>query len=1018
MRAWPLVLLFAAVVGHSAWRIWGPPAGERYFVGGDVQALTGADPTATHLYLRRAIYCPERPRHAWLEVIGRDRIQVYVNEVEVAKHASDGFGVAAVLDITPYLEVGRNVIAIGCQRSSLIGLPGAAVDGAYRLSDGEHSLAEGDWRFSDHYERNAEAWFSRGFADGHWQLCRRQPCKLRAPVDFPPDAAREPPSGRWVCSTSTETTTAFAGWSHIENRPRRGWLRIVTSSSYRLAVNGVVIAENHDRLGLPGRAPAVERLYDITPVIRAGENTIHLLASSADSAPRVRVDGVLEDCAGGQSRIASAAVWLARPGLDAGCLSDTSDPSWQPVRAIAGDAGVPPWEPHRHEVRISLPWREQLRRLGGEVALMVLAAAAALVGCALFQRLLFRTGSFIYVTLLPSILLFAVMLLAGYDPRLDFNLRDHADWFWAALALVPVQWLLLLAFAYRRQETPAAARVRWGKPLVAVSLLLLLLVGGWLRIRMIDAEPLNPDEVTVYRGAHGVLESGWPSFIIHPDMPRFRLMTSELMFYPVALASFFFHDDRWVVRFPSVFFGILTIAAMYWAGRRVFHSRAVGLTAAAICALSPIIIQMAGFGRYFAELQLATIVMIVCFWSTLSATSELRSGWLRATVLAFIAMYLSWEGSALIALGMIIAALLERRGRLPTVIGNPAVYLGLATVAIVIVLQMSHRNWQQAVRLWYGAGASDITLTPMWRYPNFDLWYYVMEATWNADLLLPMLGLAGGLLLALHGPWQRPARFLLIIFVVTACVQALIIPVKAERYACHFTPLLILLSSAALVACLRWRTHLAGAIGSRRYARALATACAIIMIAVASGLTLQLPEMSWAHAEGYRLGDFKFAHLQEPYRYVHSHYEPGDIVLSTAPHVIAHHLARMGGSAAERPALESDFWPESRLHLQAVLDDKRPVPLHRLLGVRMIPSLSEMERLFATHRRIWYIADPHFNHLLNDERVTEFLRAHMQVVFEDFSCLVLFAGDSHRPAELRALDAASLEHAPSAHFPP
>jgi hypothetical protein len=329
----------------------------------------------------------------------------------------------------------------------------------------------------------------------------------------------------------------------------------------------------------------------------------------------------------------------------------------------------------------------------------------------------------------------------------------------------------------------------------------------------------------------------------------------------------------------------------------------------------------------------------------------------------------------------------------------------------------------------------------MWRYPNFDLWYYVREASWNRDWLFPLAGLIGGTLLAIRSPLQRPARFLLLIFVPTAWLHVLILPVKAPRYSYHLTPLLILVSSAALVAGLRWLTGVVergvwtvdqgpGSIARRaatRPGRMLALVTGIIAVALGSGLTLQLEHMNWVHSDGYRLADYKFAHLEGPCHYVYEHLEPGDIIMSTAPHVVEHHLQRWASKdrsasgesvSTPRDFWSLDFWPESRLHLQAVLDDRRPVPLHRLLGVRMLSSREDLERLFATHRRIWYIADPHFNRLLNEEPAIDFLREHMDVAYEDFSCLVLFAGSQHRPAETRQTDRAELARAPSADFLP
>jgi hypothetical protein len=510
-----------------------------------------------------------------------------------------------------------------------------------------------------------------------------------------------------------------------------------------------------------------------------------------------------------------------------------------------------------------------------------------------------------------------------------------------------------------------------------------------------------------------------PSFVIHPDMPVFYLTTSELMFYPVALALPFFHDDCYVVRLPAVCWSMLTLGLIYIAGQRMFRNQAVGLTAAAIYALSPVIIQMTNFGRYFAQLQFFALLVTYCFWLTIEGTGPINRRALWWTVIAFIAMFLSWEASALMAVGMMMAALIERRGRLRSVLGAGSVYAGMIVILVVILVQMSHRNLRQVERLWYGTGASDITLTPMWRYPDFDLWYYIGEASWNRDLLLPMIGLVAALLLAVRHPFSRPARLLIIVFLATAWIEALGLPVKAPRYAYHLTPLLILLASAVVVAVVRrlvklgdwrgatsaWETGLRGA----------AWGCAIFVIALASGVTLQTTELTWAHSAGYRLTQYKFANMEAPIQFLRDHVREGDVVMSTAPHVVDHCLTLLG--SPRRMGLEKDLWPQSKLHLQASLDDTRAVPLHRLYGVVMPSSKAGIADVFARNPRIWYIVDPTFNHIINEEEITAYLRQSMQVVYEDFSSIVMFAGERHRPAFIRLTDEQALRASKAKYLP-
>jgi hypothetical protein len=1004
------------------------------------------------MYLRRTLFLPERPRHAWLQVIASDRFQLYVNGCLAAHRSRPGFAVADTVDITRHMERGKNVIAVSVERTSLAGAMRVAIEGGYRLGAKEHQIPTDGWRCSNRFERTGSAWFTSDFDDRRWRVAEHRITALRGEVDRPPDAARLSGFGRWIVPRAPAgAPIALRGTFQSAGRPRSAWIRVVSMAPYNLAINGVVIAQEDEHLGLPGKVPAVERVYDMTPVTRRRSNTVALLITGTPSCvPSVRIEGetIAED--GQRLPFGSDSSWLsltsARQSLEGSAFPGRawkrglawlgeSDDGWNAARAVEGDAGILPWMSLLTHRELELPMREVANRAAWAVAL----AFAILIAAGLLSRAVRPVIQGPTITSPPTALawllpamLFAVAYLSTYDPRLNFNWAEHRALLVGIVALAPLQWLWFWRIA-RRPSPAIRVGTRVGLAF-NIGLAAVVLVGGWLRVRLVTAEPLNPDEVTVYRGAQGIWERGWPSYVVHPDMPVFELATSELMFYPVALAEKLTGDDRWAVRGPALLWGTLTILAMCWAGMAIFRSRSIALSASAIYAFSPVIMQMTGFGRYFAQLQFMTLVMVVCFWRALTYRRDLYGPALWATAIAFVLTLLSWEGSALIAFGMMAAAVVVRRHRLLSLLLDARVYAAMGLIAMVVLLQFAHRDFQQGSRLWYGTGATDIKITPMWRYPNFDLWYYVREASWNRDWLFPLTGLIGGILLAIRSPFQRPARFLLLIFVPTAWLHVLILPVKAPRYSYHLTPLLILISSSALVLGLRWLTGTAerGAWSAARRSAikagpTLALVIGIMVVALASGLTLQLEHMNWLHSDGYRLADYKFAHLERPCRYVYERLEPGDVILSTAPHVVEHHLQRWASkdqstsadsAGTPRDFWSLDYWPEGRLHLQAVLDDHRPVPLHRLLGVRMISSREDLERLFATHRRIWYIADPHFNRLLNEEPAIDFLREHMDVAYEDFSCLVLLAGDRHRPAEARHSDRAELAGAPSADFLP
>src|SRR5581483_9332496 len=91
-------------------------------------------------------------------------------------------------------------------------------------------------------------------------------------------------------------------------------------------------------------------------------------------------------------------------------------------------------------------------------------------------------------------------------------------------------------------------------------------------------------------------------------------------------------------------------------------------------------------------------------------------------------------------------------------------------------------------------------LTPMWRYPDFDLWYFVRAATWNRDILLPFLALATALLLVVRHPYAKPARVFFILLLGTGFLEGLLMPIKAVRYGYHLLPFWLMLSGAGLAA--------------------------------------------------------------------------------------------------------------------------------------------------------------------------------------------------------------------------
>src|SRR5437870_1396949 len=164
-----ILLAFSVVMGQFVWHSVGPPNSPDYFLGGTAAALTGPDPEMRHLYLRHKFYLSERPRHAWLQALTRGHVRIYVNGKTLADRSPDGFMGAILVDPTPLLEVGPNVIAIAAEQYSPRRPAMVTFDAGYTLTDGEHRLTTNEsWRCSDKFERGMDWWFMPAFDVRSW----------------------------------------------------------------------------------------------------------------------------------------------------------------------------------------------------------------------------------------------------------------------------------------------------------------------------------------------------------------------------------------------------------------------------------------------------------------------------------------------------------------------------------------------------------------------------------------------------------------------------------------------------------------------------------------------------------------------------------------------------------------------------------------------------------------------------------------------------------------------------------
>jgi hypothetical protein len=1019
-----LVVAFAVVFGHLLWGAWlGPAPQPVHVVGGEFMALMPPDPSARHLYARRELYLPQQPRHAWIQVIARDRLELFVNGMMVQRKTLDGFSVAVVADLTPFLRSGRNVIAVHARQSNIRQGPAIAVEGGYRLSDGDHPLFPDDrWHCSTMGERKTSWWFSQEFDERQWPLARVERCQLSAKVETPPRALQQPDEGRWVTPPQLEggSATLFRKF-RVQGRPREAWLRLTTSGNYRVALNGILFDQEEDQLGVALPEPPARRIYDVTTLLRPGDNVLTITLTDEARTPHLLADVEVLDDGGRCVRFGTDREWVSCPGIAAGWLRDSpaaAAPA-RPCLVDVGDLNMPSRGVRRQPVRVALPWGVIVWRAAWEFLVMALTGLVVVFACRVVAwRMLGLSTGVAVLALAPATLVLAAAFLATYDPRVTSGDVYRPLWIWLALASVLAQWMLLAGHARGAEwasGTGISLRPIRRRLVVGVMLAALLAIGFWLRIRDIKTEDLQWDEVENYHATRGFLERGFPSMIVHEDLPILYTHTSELEFVPHALVALVTNDPAYILRLPPIVFSTLTIGLLFLVGRRMFGTT-VGLVAAALLAFAPGCISLSTVGRYFSQLQFFALLSVYCLWRTVSGQGPLNRRTLWWTVAAFVCMFFTWEASALVAVGLALATLMERRSRLVTVFREPALYAGAAVVAACVLLQRSHATLAQTQFLWYGLSLSDVRLVPMWNAQTFQPWYYLWQSSWNQDALLPLLGFTGAVLLAVRGAWSRPTRFLLLIHVPTCLLMGFFLPTSQFRYVHHLLPLAILLAAAAFVALARSLRLLASQTAVPRawrfHANGLSVGVLIFLVALASGMTIELREMERMRMEGMLPQLFKYPDLGAPSRYVRDHMRPGDVLLANHIYQVNH---LMGQPRVRRP---TDYTlVTGPFYLPATLTDREGLLVDRRDGARVICSQAQLEDLFARHPRIWYIAQPGQHTVLNTPMASTFLREHMDIVYEDWETLVLFRGGAHRPVDVRMRDDRALNSAKANYLP-
>ncbi|MGA7613707.1 MAG: DUF4214 domain-containing protein [Thermoanaerobaculia bacterium] len=153
------------------------------------------------------------------------------------------------------------------------------------------------------------------------------------------------------------------------------------------------------------------------------------------------------------------------------------------------------------------------------------------------------------------------------------------------------------------------------------ALLVVIVLGAWLRLRCLGVPPLWLDEILNVEIARRAIHSSFLQWLIgfeHENGPLYYLVHLPSLFLPLGV------EAAW--RLPDVVVGILTLPLMFVAAVRLTERRFTALLATLFLAVSPFHVAYSREGRTYSILVLASVVALLGFGSRGRRTIALLAG--------------------------------------------------------------------------------------------------------------------------------------------------------------------------------------------------------------------------------------------------------------------------------------------------------------------------------------------------------------------------------------------------------
>ncbi len=680
--------------------------------------------------------------------------------------------------------------------------------------------------------------------------------------------------------------------------------------------------------------------------------------------------------------------------------------SAQKQRAVeAGSNGSPPWGYLTQQLEspvnlsdfdaVAKPVAVILLTIVGTIALWLLASRFVAAKTHEALRYALARDALFHAPITVGLLF---LLLPRYDFRFPIDWPFQPKF--VVLTIVALLGVRLLHFVPRRRTTAdLSARIRQIKNTVSADalpyLLLAMIIGLGFAFRYHDfgAMSFDHDEYGLVQKSKGIWQLGFPfnrlAGAIRPAT------TYELLPYPMAVMSLLFGASEWSIRLPALIMGTLCIGIIALMGRRLFNWR-TGLIAAFIYACLPMNIRWAQNAFHPQQCQFMSMLTLWFFYEGIRVR-PFHHKYLTAASVTFCAAYLSWEGSVFILPALFLALLVVRWGEWWW-LKEFHLYRCVLFIAALVIAEFCWRTLGSSPYLLIGFGVTNLAGPSLFflKY-GWQPMYYVNHLLLSENHVFFTLMTVAGIPFC----WRQPAfRYVVTVLGALIFCHTNLIAALSPRYCIYYQPLLILSGVAATVTLYDRLLLLARREGNSAVARSFAHAAGVAMLFLlfvqSNEWLMKLYSLSGPDvAPGLmtRLNTYRYD-PRGAAQYVRSHFQPGDLIISTIPHVFEHYAGMSG-----------DYFMDATLMKKITYNEKFAEPrfMDKFRGYPVIRSLRELREVTSRGRRTWLIFVPYGGFSkVNSPEARAYLNAYAKVVFESYRAKVLLIGGESQPVNLAA----------------